>query len=480
MFLVKYDEGATHIIGATNDLKDVTGTHLKLATITIHCENDGYCITLLDLNESCEIGNEANEWPEAAWHDGTFSCRDNDKPDLVITEKYETLLEDGNFTVNYTVANVGAGDADASNTSISVDGTVLKDPVPELGAGANYTNTVGKFECPCNTNVTVLVCADCDNEVDEEDEENNCLGNVFECPPCPEPRIEVNKTVWDPVNNEWVDEIYDAEIGDIYKFRCEVQNTSNVNLTNITFWDILSCSLEFAGNMTVCNIPVNDTLIPPYPFKPKRLHPVNLTWDPYAPISNEFVELCPDQDKKYHLSSWGNTNGDDKLSQCDQIDMTDLENGNVSWYHVDLLPYTLLLTNTETNDTMYFDSEQDYLEINLSDPLETQWKEVCCCKDRYLLVDWIDNGNGILDFCDDIYLRDEKTGAITEYHVEEVAIDLVVSREGRINDQYPQGFVLTSYPLKNNTIIIEADARVVGCGEDYNLLWAKGKYEGDG
>ncbi|MFZ2070898.1 MAG: CARDB domain-containing protein [Halobacteriota archaeon] len=629
MFLVKYDKGATHIIGASPSVSDITGERLKLATITIHCENEGYCTTLLDLNESCKLGNQSYGNPPAIWHDGTFSCRDNEKPDLVITDKYETLVND-TIMVTYTVANKGAGDAGASNTSIAVAGFpaangVVEDPVPPLAAGENYTSTVGTFECPCGRNVTVLVCADYDNVVDEEVEENNCLENEFECPPCHEPGIEVNKTVWDPVNEEWVDEIYGAGIGDIYKFKCEVQNTGDVNLTNIRFWDLASCSLEFAGNMTIKmeigNVPIDDTLVPPYPFKPKILHPANLSWDPYAPISNGFNELCPEPDKKYHLSSWEDTNGDGKLSHCDQIDMegekvvdqwqvksvtSDAlqneplkdyqsfvptvstldavrvalwgEQGNVTvaiynsnripigsstlqlgalgdkntpvwvqfhfitpvelipnetyyielttdgdyhwfywdkyelyprgqgwrdgtsypnmdwtfiteyygktWYHVELLPYTLKLTSTEPDGVMlYFDSERDHQEIDLSNPWETQWEEVCCCKDSYELVNWTDTQNpeepgyGILSECDLIVLSNNRTGEATEYHVEEVTIDLVVSREWSVNEYCPR-FVLTRNGTINDTIVIEADARVVDCGADRNVQYAKGKYDG--
>ncbi|KAF5435942.1 Serine protease, subtilase family, partial [Candidatus Methanophagaceae archaeon] len=77
-------------------------------------------------------------------------------------------------------------------TSVSVDGVVVEDPVPELGAGESYTNTVGAFECPCGTNVTVLVCADSDNDVNETEEENNCLENVFVCPPIEKPDLVIS------------------------------------------------------------------------------------------------------------------------------------------------------------------------------------------------------------------------------------------------------------------------------------------------
>ena len=105
------------------------------------------------------------------------------KPDLTVTEKYETLLEDGNFTVTYTVANIGDDNAGASSTIIYVNGSnVLEDPVPALAAGANCTNTVGPFDCPCGATLNVTVCADNDNVIAESKETNNCKVNFVECP----------------------------------------------------------------------------------------------------------------------------------------------------------------------------------------------------------------------------------------------------------------------------------------------------------
>ena len=114
------------------------------------------------------------------------------EPDLNITDKFETLLPDGTFTVNYTVKNIGGGDAGASSTTIYIDGVnVLEDTVPALAAGASYTDTVGSFDCPCGLTLNVTVCADNGNIVDESDEGNNCLTNEFACPPCPEPDLNI-------------------------------------------------------------------------------------------------------------------------------------------------------------------------------------------------------------------------------------------------------------------------------------------------
>lgn len=128
--------------------------------------------------------NEAGFQSSADWMEASnaFLVVEYKMPDLVITEKSEAL-EDGTFTVTYTVANVGDGDAGASDTTIYIDGTaVMEDHVPALAAaGESYTNTVGPFDCPCGTTITVTVCADNDDVVEECNEENNCMENELEC-----------------------------------------------------------------------------------------------------------------------------------------------------------------------------------------------------------------------------------------------------------------------------------------------------------
>jgi hypothetical protein len=73
VFLVTYQTGATHIIGATSDFSDKTGD-LKIATLTIECQDCAGCSTPLDLTASSKLGNAAGGNPSATWIDGTFSC----------------------------------------------------------------------------------------------------------------------------------------------------------------------------------------------------------------------------------------------------------------------------------------------------------------------------------------------------------------------------------------------------------------------
>jgi parallel beta-helix repeat protein len=117
----------------------------------------------------------------------TFSCAPPEKPDLIITEKYETLGGSGTLEVTYIMKNNGGGDADASATGIYIGNThVATDSVGALSAGASHTGTVtiDSFNCPCGTTVAVKVYADNESVVDESDEMNNCLENTFNCPPC--------------------------------------------------------------------------------------------------------------------------------------------------------------------------------------------------------------------------------------------------------------------------------------------------------
>ncbi|MEA2051601.1 MAG: CARDB domain-containing protein, partial [Euryarchaeota archaeon] len=103
------------------------------------------------------------------------------KPDLVV-EKTVTL-EDGNFTVNYTVTNIGIDTAEESTTCKYLDGERKESQAcPPLGPGESYDGTFLPESCPCGATLNVTVCADNDNDVDESDETNNCEVNIIECP----------------------------------------------------------------------------------------------------------------------------------------------------------------------------------------------------------------------------------------------------------------------------------------------------------
>ena len=177
------------------------------------------------------------------------------------------------------------------------------------------------------------------------------------------------------------------------------------------------------------------------------------------------------------------TDYDGRISECDQIYLTSAPG---VWYHVDNVPYTLNVTNIETNESMYIDSVLDYKDeaMNLSAPNGTEWLGVCCCKDRDTLINWTDVSfsapDGSLSAGDTIVLRNERTGEEAEYTVEEVTIDLVVSKEWELPfNSYAvvgTGVFGTIDGSVCDNYTIEYDATVVGCGVDNNTLCAKGQW----
>ena len=103
-------------------------------------------------------------------------------PDLVITDKSEAW-QDGKFTVSYKVCNVGGGDAVASEAALFVnDDDVEHQDTAALASGESTEEMTftTEIDCPCNGSVTIKVCADNWNVVDESDETNNCEINIVE------------------------------------------------------------------------------------------------------------------------------------------------------------------------------------------------------------------------------------------------------------------------------------------------------------
>lgn len=125
-----------------------------------------------DKDNAVDEGNEDNNCLENTYQPSL--------PDLVITEKYETL-SGSSYTVTYTVKNVGNASAAASTTSLWIDDVeqTETDSVPALAADATYEGTFdGPFTISDDAD-TIKVCADKDDAVNESDETNNCLENVL-------------------------------------------------------------------------------------------------------------------------------------------------------------------------------------------------------------------------------------------------------------------------------------------------------------
>jgi hypothetical protein len=166
-------------------------------------------------------------------------------------------------------------------------------------------------------------------------------------------------------------------------------------------------------------------VLPPPPPNVKYLHCEDGLFNLTDPVDTQWDELIPIFGREYHLDSWED-NGDGILSYCDTIDMYEKPDGELRDYHVENVTITLLLTENRTGEPMYIELEGGFNETALTDPIGTQWHKIYpdfCTP--YKLTAWDDGGE--LDYCDLILLTNNATGEETVCHVEEVAVDIVVT-----------------------------------------------------
>jgi len=153
-------------------------------------------------------------------------------------------------------------------------------------------------------------------------------------------------------------------------------------------------------------------------------------YDLEHPISSQLHELYPVYCRRYHLTSWIDTNRDHVLSSCDIIDITD-ENGVVTWWHVDNVTITMLVENVDNiKQVMYIELDPKLFPMWESikrSPTCTMWHEIwpVFCK-WYHLTSWVDDGDNILDYCDIIDITDEESGVVSWWHVLDVKYDIIV------------------------------------------------------
>jgi hypothetical protein len=202
---------------------------------------------------------------------------------------------------------------------------------------------------------------------------------------------------------------------------------------------------------------------PTLPYHLKYLHAEGGLIDLADPVGTQWHELWPFFCREYHLSSWNDTSGDGVLSHCDWIEVYEKPDGEVQWYHVENVTITLYVTPAENyfvysgldspqssppgaRQPMYIEHEGGYDPAVLTAPYSTYWHEIYpnFCT-RYYLLDWADtNSTGTLNPCDHILLGKEDFDSLyleggagevidnhvgTSWHVEEVAIDIIVTPE---------------------------------------------------
>ena len=152
------------------------------------------------------------------------------------------------------------------------------------------------------------------------------------------------------------------------------------------------------------------------------------------PVCTYWNELYPEYRNRYHIDAWQD-NGDRLLSPCDEVNITLQPTGPTTKCHVENVTLTLNVSNPI--EWMYIEFEGSFEEIYKikTAPLRSLWRQVHpLFGPRYALTEWFDNCNGVLSYCDLIILTDVDTQEVTQWHVEEVAIDIVVKPPVLVHD----------------------------------------------
>jgi len=238
----------------------------------------------------------------------------------------------------------------------------------------------------------------------------------------------MNETLINPVGAQW-HEAYPNWCTS-YNLSAWVDNGDDV----LSFCDQIWLVNKLTGEEAEYHVKevATDIIVEPTPPLPPpspcpKLHYEEGLLPPGDPVCTQWLELWPDYDNYYHLSSWHDGQelgepGHGDLTPCDQVDLTLKPDGSKRWYHVEEVTVTILV------DGMYLELVDGFelIDPTLEDPVGTWWHEAhpdWC--NHYRLAGWVDNGDDVLSFSDWIWLWSLKTGQMALYHVDEVATDIV-------------------------------------------------------
>ncbi len=149
-------------------------------TFDAHVEESGNDRNEVYVDAEDSTGVDIVDDVDTVW----VTCEVEDKPDLEIVDKWEEWVDDTHYNVTYVIHNNGTATALAGhNTTLYVDSAPIEHKhVPEdLAPYETYEDTFDTvIECTDESDA-IKVCADNYDVVDELDEDNNCLENVWSC-----------------------------------------------------------------------------------------------------------------------------------------------------------------------------------------------------------------------------------------------------------------------------------------------------------
>ncbi len=145
------------------------------------------------------------------------------------------------------------------------------------------------------------------------------------------------------------------------------------------------------------------------------------------PTGTYWNELHPVFGNRYHITQWTDGDGLGLLSPGDKVT---LDPGQVGPSTVTQVTLTLNITQIgNPTQRMYleFTGGYEHMWEPKTNPIFTMWHEVypVYCP-MYEIVDWVDNCNGVLSYCDNITLFNFTSEQSTQWHVEELSVDITV------------------------------------------------------
>ncbi|NQE53246.1 hypothetical protein C5S29_06600 [ANME-1 cluster archaeon GoMg3.2] len=153
------------------------------------CADDTHVVEESDETNNCET---------------EYYTLDIPTPDLIVIEMSEEPVRvDQQVIVHFVIQNIGDGEAGASTACLEINGVMIGTAsVPVLQPGTSYGSEFAAQDCPPLTTITVTVCADNDDVVDESNENNNCLVNQYTCPIPAKPDLVVENKWEEPVDGQ--------------------------------------------------------------------------------------------------------------------------------------------------------------------------------------------------------------------------------------------------------------------------------------
>lgn len=139
------------------------------------------------------------------------------------------------------------------------------------------------------------------------------------------------------------------------------------------------------------------------------------------PNCSAWHELWPIFCQPHHQDGYHDNDGDGMISPCDEIIL------NHAGYHVVWVGPTYHMSRVTPPGSIPFIAEPFSPELPGESPVCEIWQEIYPNFGRQFHVDsWHDNGNGVLDVCDEIDEQNSPGVPPAIYHIDRISVDIII------------------------------------------------------